>query len=115
MKEKTQSAFSALQGIESFVQGHKGCSQSVFMKLYRSLVLPIMEYGVAVTVGSVDESSKEFGKVHRAAMIKASGCLNSTSTEALEVLTNSQPIDLQLKLRQAQEVVRIGAKHPEDP
>ena len=110
-----QSAFSALRCIERFVQGHKGCSQWVFMKLYRSLVLPIMEYGVAVTVGSVDESSKEFGKIHRAAMIKASGCLNSTSTEALEVLTNSQPIDLQLKLRQAQEVVRIGAKHPEDP
>ena len=60
-----------------------------------------MEYGVAVTVGSADESSKEFGKVHRAAVIKASGCLNSNSTEALEVLTNSQPIDLQLKLRQA--------------
>ena len=47
-------------------------------------------------------------------MIKASGCLNSASTEALEALTNSQPIDLQLKLRQAQEVVRIGAKHPDD-
>ena len=85
------------------------------MKLYRSLVMPIMEYGVAVKVGSVDESSKEFGKVYRAAVIKASGCLNSTSTEALEVLTNSQPIDLQLKLRQAQKVVRIGAKHPDDP
>ena len=48
-------------------------------------------------------------------MIKPSGCLNSTSTEALEALTNSQPIDLQLKLRQAQEVVRIGAIHPDDP
>ena len=75
MKEKTQSTFSALRGIESFVQGHKVCSQSVFMKLYRSLVLPIMEYGVAVTVGSVDESSKEFGKVHRAAMIKGDSTL----------------------------------------
>ena len=75
------------------MQGHKGCSQSVFMKIYRLLVLPIMGYGVAVTVDSVDESSKKFGKVHRAAMIKASGYLNSTSTEALEVLTNSQPID----------------------
>ena len=85
-----QSAFSALRCIERFVQGHKGCSQWVFMKLYRSLVLPIMEYGVAVTVGSVDESSKEFGKIHRAAMIKASGCLNSTSTEALEVLIPNQ-------------------------
>ena len=63
----------------------------------------------------MDESSKEFGKVHRADLIKTSGYLNSTSTEALEVLKYSQPINLQLKLRQAQEVVRIGAKHPDDP
>ena len=48
-------------------------------------------------------------------MIKASGCVNSTSTEALEILTNTIPIDLQLKLRQAQEVVRIAAKHEDDP
>ena len=79
------------------------------MKLYRSLVLLIMEYGVAVTVGSMNKSSKDFGKVHRISMIKASGCLNSNSTEVLKVLTNSQPIDLQLKIRQAQKVVRIGA------
>ena len=48
-------------------------------------------------------------------MIKASGCLNSTSTEALEILTNTVPINLQLKLLQAQEVVRIAAKHEDDP
>ena len=48
-------------------------------------------------------------------MLKASGCINSTSTDALEVLTNTIPIDLHLKMRQAQEVVRISAKHEEDP
>ena len=32
-------------------------------------------------------------------MSKASGCLNSTPTEAVEILTNTEPIDLQLKLR----------------
>ena len=53
-------------------------------------------------------------KVHRAAMLKASGCINSTSTDALEVLTNTIPIDLHLKMRRAQEVVRISAKHEED-
>ena len=57
----------------------------------------------------------EFGMVHRSAMIKASGCLNSTRTEALGILTNTEPTDLQLKLRQAQEVVRIAAKHEDDP
>ena len=112
---KTKSAFSALKGVDRFVQGQKGCSQSVYMRLYRALVLPIMEYGSPVTVGAIEKSCKEYGKVQRSAMIKASGCLNSTSTEALEILTNTEPIDLQLKLRQAQEVVRIAAKHEDDP
>ena len=74
-----------------------------------------MEYGTPVTVAAIEESCKEFGKVHISAMIKASGCLNTTSTAAFEILTNTEPIDLQLKLRQAQEVIRIAAKHAEDP
>ena len=31
---KTKSAFSALKGVDRFVQGQKGCSQSVYMRLY---------------------------------------------------------------------------------
>ena len=42
---KTKSAFSALKGVGRFIQGQKGCSQSVYMRLYRALVLLIMEYG----------------------------------------------------------------------
>ena len=52
------------------------------MRFYKALVLPIMEYGTPVTVAAIEESCKELGKVHRSAMIKASGCLNSTSIEA---------------------------------
>ena len=48
-------------------------------------------------------------------MIKSSGCLGSTSTDTLEILTHTPPIDLLLKLRQAQEVVRISARHEDDP
>ena len=70
---KAKSAFSALRGIDEFVQGQRGCSQSVYMRLYKALVLPIMEYGTPVTVAAIDESCKEFGKVHSSAMIKASG------------------------------------------
>ena len=54
-------------------------------------------YKSPVTIGAIAERCKEFGKVHRSGMIKASGCLNSTRTEALEVLTNTEPIYLQLK------------------
>ena len=54
-------------------------------------------------------------KVQRLAMFKASGSLNSTSTDTLEVLTNTTPIDLHLKMRQAKEMVRLAAKHEDDP
>ena len=52
---------SALRGIDRFVQGHRGGSQSTYMRLYKSLVLPIMEYGAAAIVGASSESCKEFG------------------------------------------------------
>ena len=70
-----------------------------------------MEYGAPVTVGAITECCKEFNEVQRSAMLKATGCVRTTSTESLEILTNTLPIDLHLKLRQAQEVVRIAAKH----
>ena len=78
-----------------------------------ALVLPVMDYGASVAVTATSECVTGIGKVHRAAMLKATGCINSTSTDALEVLTNTIPIDLHLKMRQAQEVVRISAKHEE--
>ena len=107
--------FRALKGLDNFVKGHKGCCQSVYLKLYNALVLPVMDFGVPMTVTATSECITEMGKVQRAAMLKASGCLNSTSTDALEVLTNTVSIDLHLKMRKAQEVVRFSAKHDEDP
>ena len=85
------------------------------MRLYRALVLPTLDYGSPVLVSATDECCKEFGKVQRSATLKASGSLNSTSTDTLEVLTNTTPIDLHLKMRQAQEMVRLAAKHEDDP
>ena len=115
IKQKTSAAFRALKGLDVFVDGMRGCSQSTYMKMYKALVLPILEYGSPVTVGAITECCKEFNKVQRSAMLKATGCVSSTSTETLEILTNTLPIDLHLKLRQAQEVVRIAAKHNDDP
>ena len=115
VQERVKAGFRALKCLDSFIKGHKGCCQSVFIRLYNALVLPVMDYGALVAVTATSECVTEMGKVHRAAMLKASGCINSTSTDALEVLTNTIPIDLHLKMRQAQEVVRISAKHEEDP
>lgn len=69
--------------------------------------------GLQFLVTALAECCNDYGGVQRSAMLKASGCLDSTSTE--EILTNTPPTDLLLKLRQAQEVVRISAKHNDDP
>ena len=114
IKQKTSAGFKALKGLDIFVNGVRGCSQSTYMKLY-SLVLAILDYGSPVTVEAIIECSKEFNKVQRSAILKATGCVSSTSTESLEITTNTLPMDLHLKLRQAQEVVRIAAKHSDDP
>ena len=115
VQERVNAGFRALKGLDNFVKGHRGCCQSVYLRLYNALVLPVMDFGVPVTVTATSECITEMGKVQRAAMLKASGCLNSTCTDALEVITNTVPIDLYLKMRQAQEVVRISVKHDEDP
>ena len=115
VQEKTRAGFAALRGIDGFVVGHRGCSQSVYMKLYRAFVLPVIAYGAQVIVSALPDCSREFDKIQRYAMIKAPGCLGSTSTDTLEILTNTPPKGLHLKMRQAQEVVIISAKHEDDP
>ena len=88
IQEKTKAEFAALRSRDSFAP---------------------------VLVSALTECCKEFGKIQCCAMVKASGCLSSTSTDTLEVLTNATPIDLHLKMRQAQEVVRISAKYDDEP
>ena len=51
------------------MQGHRGCSQSVYMRLYTSLVLPVVEYGATVWVYVVTEGCKEFRKIQRSTML----------------------------------------------
>ena len=114
IQEKAKAGFKALRGLQVFTKDFKGCCQSVFMRLYRALVVPLFDYAAAVLVFAQDECVREFGKVQRTAMLKASSCLSSTSTEALQVVTNCLPIDLHLRLRQAQELVRIVAKEDRD-
>ena len=42
VQERVNAGFRALKGLDSFVKGHKGCCQSVYLRLYNALVLPVM-------------------------------------------------------------------------
>ena len=47
--------------------------------------------------------------------MKATGCLANSSTEVVEILSNCNPLHLHLKLRQAEELLRIHSKHDNEP
>ena len=95
--------------------GCLACSQSIFVKLYKSLVLPTMDYGIAALSTVTDKVCKELTSVHRAALLKATRCLANSSTEAIEILTNCNPLHLHLRLRQAEELLRIQSKNDKEP
>ena len=117
IQERKSKGFKSLKGIEHFINSNRRCSQEIFMRLYKSLVLPTMDYGVAALSTVTEKASKEFGQVQRAALLKATGCLSNSSNEAIEVLSNCIPIHLHIciKLRQAEELLRIYSKHDVQP
>ena len=81
------------------------------MKLYNSLVLPVMDYGAAAFVTATDLAQKEFGKVQRSALLKTTGCMANTILETLELVSNCIPMHFHLQLRQAEETLRINSKN----
>ena len=115
IQERKNKGFKALKCIEHFINNNNGCSQNTFVRLYKSLVLPTMDYGIAALSTVTDKASKELNQVQRAALLKATGCLSNSSTEAVEILSNCNPLHLHLKLRQAEELLRIHSKHDTEP
>ena len=71
---RVKAGFKALESLDNFIKGHKGCCQSIFIRLYNALVLQVMDYGASVAVTATSECVLEMSKVHRAAMLKALGC-----------------------------------------
>ena len=111
IQERSASGLKALRALDRFVDWYQGCGQSVYLKLYRSLVLPVMHFGVQILAAVPENSLQCMEAVKRGAMFKASGCIHST----LEMLTNTIPLRTHIKRKQAEETVRIAKKSPEDP
>ena len=47
-------AFKALKGIEHLVGRRNGYSQDTFIHLYKTLLLPVMDYGIAAISTATD-------------------------------------------------------------
>ena len=87
----------------------------MFSRLYTALILPVMDYESSVVATADEYAEREFGKVQRKAMVTATGCMSSAATKQLELLTNTIPMAMHLKCKNAEELVRNFSKIEEHP
>ena len=59
IQERKNKGFRALKCIEHFLNNKNGCSHSTFVRLYESLILPTMDYGIAAVSTVTDKICKD--------------------------------------------------------
>ena len=99
-------AIKALNKVCIFLSNTDGLNTRNSIILYKSLVRPHLEYAYSVWASVNKKDLIKIDRVQRTALLKASGCLNSTPTSALDVLTNVLPISLRLQELLCYEYVR---------
>ena len=103
IEAKSKAAYAAMKSINNISTSKVSCKQDIFMRLYEALVIPRMEFGISVISTAHEKAVASHGKIHRWALLNATGCLFCTSTEAMEILTNQEPLEsILLKERRSQ-------------
>ncbi|KAI8482166.1 hypothetical protein Bbelb_400540 [Branchiostoma belcheri] len=115
IKTTRTKAFKALKAVSKVTQSKKNPNQQAHILLYTTLVRPILDYAAECTVTATDKLDKAYSPIQRQALLTATGCLERTSTEALQAITGIPPIDIHLSCRQAQSYLRMTAKHTGNP
>ena len=108
-------AWRALNSIRRLSGKMWGLSLSTMRVLYLTMVLPVMEYGVAVWGCASTQSLLRLQRVQRSALLSMSGALPSTSTSSLEVYCGVQPLLDRLEFLQMSSLHRIrrlNGSHP---
>ena len=104
-------ALAAAYRLSNFLHECGGVRTYVGSNLYRSYVRPHMEFAAPVWASSsnkVDIIPLE--QVQRLCLLRITGCLRSTATSAMEVITGIPPLRLRIDEVCMQELVRIAAK-----
>ncbi|KAI8507744.1 hypothetical protein Bbelb_139840 [Branchiostoma belcheri] len=108
----TQSkAYKALKAISKITNSKKNPNQEVHMRLYKTLIRPILEYGLECTIAAGHKHEKAYiTPIQRKALLAATGCKVHTSNDALEKLTGTIPSDIFITYRQAHVYLRLSTK-----
>ena len=88
-------ANAALSKVSIFTNQIRGANTEVMLLLYNGCVLPQLECGYAAWCSANNERLQ---KVQYKALKKATGAMDKTSCAALEVLTNTFPLDIRYQM-----------------
>ena len=85
-------ASKALNRISIFLSTTDGLNARNCIKLYKALVRPHLEHAYPAWCSIKDSDMCKLEQIHRQALLKATGCLRTTPTAALEIITNVIPL-----------------------
>ena len=103
-------ALQALNKISLFLSLTNGLNTRNCITLYKALVRPHLEYAFPVWAEAKEQDLVKIDRIQRMTLLRATGCLNSTPTTALEVITNVVLIRLRLQEIVATENIRFLRK-----
>ncbi len=116
LERQADRAMSMLNTLTALSFRANGLRHKVGFHLYRSLILPYLEYCAAVwCTASASKVNRILESVQRQSLLRFSGCLNSTPVESLEVLAGFLPIRLRIQEVASHEYIRILRKPDDHP
>lgn len=109
--ERVKKAQAAFYTFRSAIGKTWGISPKLTMWIYTAIVRPILLYGIAIWWKALEKKYvvQNLNKIQRMALLSTTGALRTTSTEALEILTNVPPVDLVAMEMAAKTAARLSA------
>ncbi len=101
-------AIGSIASLHNLLTETGGVRRELAVNLYKAFVMPHITYAYPVWSTATRTAHSKIERFQRIALIKATGCINSTPTNAL--ISGCMPLNLRLREILAQEYVRIMRK-----
>ena len=90
----------SLWATKSMIAKTWGLSPKMMLWVYKQIIIPRITYGSLTTWKAINDKKSYFNmlnKIQRMALLMVTGAMRTTPTTALEVITNTIPIDVKVK------------------
>ena len=100
-------AYGKLNSIKSFLATNHAPRINSVLRIYKCLLRSRINFSTAACVNITDISLAKLVTFQRNCLLLATGCISSTNIEALNLICNVLPIDLYLKVKTSEAMIKI--------